>query len=291
MDAVKAKKELEKLRKEIRHHDYHYYVLSQPEVSDKEYDELIYRLKELEERFPDLVTPDSPTRRVSGAVQDGFKTLRHRQKMFSLDNTYSFDELRDWAERVHKGLDSERVEYAAELKIDGVSVNLTYEFGLLVSGATRGDGETGEDVTLNIKTIRAIPLRLEADNPPELIEIRGEAYLGLKDFQAINEEREGQGDVLFVNPRNAASGSLKLLDPGIVSKRHLSFFAHSLGNLSGGVFSAQWEFLQELKKYGIRVNAVVVAECWTPAYETWIETLPDAQAKLDEIKAKIPLEV
>ena len=268
MDAAKAKKELEKLRKEIRHQDYRYYALSQPEVSDKEYDCLMRRLKELEDKFPGLVTPDSPTQRVSGAIQEGFKTLRHRQKMFSLYNTYSFDELRDWAERVHKGLDSEKIEYVAELKIDGVSVNLTYEFGLLVSGATRGDGETGEDVTLNIKTIRAIPLRLEvgkpegdglasysqSHNPPELIEIRGEVYLGFKDFQAINEEREEQGDVLFANPRNAASGSLKLLDSGIVSKRHLSFFAHSLGNLSGGVFSAQWEFLQELKEYGIRVN-------------------------------------
>lgn len=254
MNFTQVKKEIEKLHRELRHHDYQYYVLSQPEISDKEYDTLMQRLKELEKKFPGLITPDSPTQRVSGSIQEGFKTIRHKQKMLSLDNTYSFDELREWSERVYRGIESKNVAYVAELKIDGVSANLTYENGVLAAGATRGDGEIGEDVTLNIKTIRAIPLRLETDKPAKLIEIRGEVYLELKDFQAINKEREEQGEALFANPRNAASGSLKLLDAALTAKRHLNFFAHSLGELENGKFSTHWEFLQELKRYGIRTN-------------------------------------
>jgi len=254
MNLAQAKKEIEKLRREIRHHDYRYYVLSQPELSDKEYDDRMRRLKKLEEEFPGLLSPDSPTQRVAAGIQEGFKTVKHRQKMLSLDNTYSFEELRDWGERVRKGLANQEIQYVAELKIDGVSANLTYRDGLLVSGATRGDGESGEDVTLNIKTIRAIPLRLETEKPPKLIEIRGEVYLELKDFAAINKERKAQGEVLFANPRNAASGSLKLLAPGITAKRNLNFFAHSLGELNNGKFSTQWEFLRGLKKYGMRIN-------------------------------------
>lgn len=254
MDTAQVKKEIEKLRREIRHHDYRYYVLSQPELSDKEYDDRMRRLRELEEEFPSLLSPDSPTQRVAAGIQEGFKTVQHRQKMLSLDNTYSFEELRDWDERVHKGSGNQEIQYVAELKIDGVSANLTYRDGLLVSGATRGDGESGEDVTLNIKTIRAIPLRLESEKPPKLIEIRGEVYLELKDFAVINKERKAQGEVLFANPRNAASGSLKLLAPGITARRNLNFFAHSLGELSNGQFSTQWEFLQGLKKYAMRIN-------------------------------------
>lgn len=254
MDAIQAKKEIEKLRRDIRHHDYRYYVLSQPELSDKEYDGLMRRLKELEEEFPVLIRPDSPTQRVSDGIQEGFKTVKHKQKMLSLDNAYSFEELRDWGQRVHKSLANEKIQYVAELKIDGVSANLTYRDGLLVSAATRGDGESGEDVTLNIKTIRAIPLGMETKKPPKLIEIRGEVYLGLKDFSAINKGRKAQGELLFANPRNAASGSLKLLAPRITAQRNLSFFAHSLGELSNGQFSTQWEFLRELKKYGMRIN-------------------------------------
>lgn len=254
MDTAQAKKEIKKLRRDIRHHDYRYYVLSQPELSDKEYDGLMRRLKELEEEFPGLISHDSPTQRVAAGIQEGFKTVKHRQKMLSLDNTYSFEELRDWAVRVEKGLDSQKVEYVAELKIDGVSANLTYENGLLATGATRGDGETGEDVTLNIRTNRAIPLRLETNKPPKLIEVRGEVYLELEEFEAINKEREKAGEILFANPRNAASGSLKLLDAGLTAKRRLNFFAHSLGELTDGNFATHWDFLQELKKYGIRTN-------------------------------------
>lgn len=254
MEINPAKKEIERLRQKIRSHDYNYYALSQPEIADKEYDGLIRRLKELEGAFPGLVSPDSPTQRLSPVIQEGFKVIRHRQKMLSLDNAYSFEELKEWGQRVGKGLAGQEVEYAVELKIDGLSANLTYENGLLVSGATRGDGENGEDVTANIKTIRSIPLRLTGGKIPELIEIRGEVYLGLKDFQAINKERKEEDEAIFANPRNAASGSLKLLDAAITAKRNLNFLAHSLGAVSGERFASHWEALQKFKGYGIRVN-------------------------------------
>jgi DNA ligase (NAD+) len=253
--AKEIKKEIENLRAQIRHHDYMYYVLDQPEISDKEYDNLMRKLKDLEEKYPQYKASDSPTVRVSGGVLEGFKTVKHKQKMASLDNTYSFEELKDWDKRVHKGLSAkEKVEYVVELKIDGVSANITYVKGKLTIGATRGDGETGEDVTDNIKTIRAIPLILMDKDIPDFIEIRGEVYMEQKDFKELNKEKEKSGEVLFANPRNAAAGSLKLLDTGIVAKRRLNFFAHSLGEYKGIDITTHWGFLEKLKKWGIRVN-------------------------------------
>lgn len=249
------KKKIDDLRNKIRHHDYLYYVLSQPEISDKEYDELIVQLKDLEEEYPEFKSEDSPTVRVSGGVLEGFKTARHKQKMLSLDNTYSFLELKEWDARARKGIASgERLEYVVEHKIDGVSANLTYKDGRLVIGATRGDGQIGEDVTQNIKTIRAIPLVLLTKAAPDFIEIRGEVYMERNELKLINKERQELGEPLFANPRNATSGSLKLLDSGIVSKRKLSFFGHSLGEYKGIDFSTQWEFLQRLKEWGVRIN-------------------------------------
>jgi DNA ligase (NAD+) len=249
------KKKIESLRQKIRHHDYMYYVLSQPEISDKEYDDLMKELKELEDKYPEFKVWDSPTARVGGSILEGFKTVKHRQKMLSLDNTYSFEELEDWMKRVYKGLGpNEKVEYIVEHKIDGVSANLTYERGRLIIGATRGDGETGEDVTQNIKTIRAIPLILLGEDIPDFIEIRGEVYMERKDFEILNKDKEKKGEVLFANPRNATSGSLKLLDTSIVAKRRLNFFAHSLGEYKGLEISRQWEFLGKLKEWGIRTN-------------------------------------
>jgi len=243
------------LREQIRHHDYLYYVLSQPKISDQEYDLLMRRLKDLEDKYPKFKSADSPTARVSGGILAGFKTVKHAQKMFSLDNTYNFSELRDWEERVHKGLgENEKVEFVSELKIDGVSVSLTYEKGKLIMGLTRGDGEKGEDVTQNIKTIRAIPLVLLGKNIPVSIEIRGEIYMDRLEFNKLNQEREKEGEVIFANPRNAASGSLKLLDSGIMSGRRLNFFGHSLGANSGLKIKTHWEFLSQLKEWGVRVN-------------------------------------
>ncbi|MFH1269859.1 MAG: NAD-dependent DNA ligase LigA [Candidatus Omnitrophota bacterium] len=252
---AEIKKEVEKLRGQIRRHDYLYYALSQPEVSDKEYDDLIRRLKDLEDKYPQLKTTDSPTARIGAGMFKGFKSVKHKEKMFSLDNTYSYDELRDWDGRVHKGLGlGQNVEYVVELKIDGVSANIAYEKGILSVGATRGDGETGEDVTQNIKTIRAIPLLLLGRNIPDSIEVRGEVYMESADFAVLNKEREEAGELPFVNPRNATSGSLKLLDTGEVAKRRLNFFAHSLGEYSGPDILTQWEFLNRLKDWGMRTN-------------------------------------
>jgi DNA ligase (NAD+) len=252
--SAEIKKKINSLREKIRHYDYMYYVLSQPEISDKAYDDLLRQLKDWEEKYPQYKTSDSPTVRVAGGILKGFKTVKHKQAMLSLDNTYSFDELKDWVERVHKGLGAENVEYVAELKIDGVSANLTYAQGKLAIGATRGDGETGEDITPNIKTIRAIPLVLGGSQIPAFIEIRGEVYMERAAFALLNKEREKLGEVLFANPRNAASGSLKLLDTNIVAKRRLNFFAHSLGESDGLEVSTHWEFLHKLKEWGVRVN-------------------------------------
>lgn len=255
----KIKKELERLRSQIRHHDHCYYVMNQPEISDKGYDDLMKRLKDLEEKYPELITMDSPTQRVSGELIQEFKPVRHRVRMLSLDNTYSIDELKEWDERVHKGLHQKQtVEYVAELKIDGVSITLTYEHGVLKVGATRGNGETGEDVTLNLKTIPTIPLRLLTDKAgaiPETLEVRGEVFMTKGDFEALNKEREKNGEQLFANPRNSAAGSLKLLDPSIVAKRRLNCFIHSFGVITGAAdIPGQWEFLQHAKKWGFRTN-------------------------------------
>jgi len=253
------KKQIEKLRDEIRRHDYRYYALNQPEISDKEYDDLLSKLKKLEEAHPGLITADSPTQRVGGEAAKGFKTVSHKVKMLSLDNTYSFEELKDWGDRVRKGLHpGEKAEYVTELKIDGVSISLTYEKGLLTVGATRGDGETGEDVTFNLKTIRAIPLKLLAGSGiqyPEILEVRGEVYMTKKDFEKVNKGRAGHGEALFVNPRNSAAGSLKLLDPGLAAGRKLNCFIHSFGILEGGKgIPGQWGFLEAAKKWGFRTN-------------------------------------
>jgi len=249
------KKKIENLSKEIRRQDYLYYALSQPKISDKEYDNLMAELQKLEDKYPQYKSDFSPTVRLSGAILEGFRTIKHKQKMFSLGNTYSFEELKEWEKRVIKGLGSkERLEYIVEHKIDGLSANITYEKGKLIIGSTRGDGETGEDVTANIKTIRAIPLLLEGEDLPDFIEIRGEVYMDRNDFQFLNQEREKQDEELFANPRNAASGSLKLLDTDIVAKRRLNFFAHSLGEYKGSVIKTQWEYLEKLKNWGMRIN-------------------------------------
>ena len=248
------KKKIEKLRQQIRHHDYLYYVIAQPEISDKEYDNLLKELKELETKHPQFITPDSPTQRVSGQVLEEFKTVRHRQRMFSLDNTYSLEELFEWGKRVHKGLEKKEVEYVVELKMDGVSANLTYKKGRFILGATRGDGERGEDISQNLKTIRAIPLSLMGKEIPQLLEVRGEVYMRREEFNLLNKEREKNNEVLFANPRNAAAGSLKLLDPSVVAKRGLNFFAHSLGEYQGIKIDSHWEFLKLLKYWGLPAN-------------------------------------
>lgn len=232
---IRIKEEIEELSLKLREHDYRYYVLSQPTVTDREYDDLFRKLKELEDRYPQYRLPDSPTQRLTPVINEEFISVRHHTGMFSLDNTYSIEELRSWDERVRKWLgEGVKYRYVAELKIDGVSVNLTYVKGRLEIGATRGDGQSGEDVTSNIKTIRAVPRQLYGKYPEGLIEIRGEVYMDKNGFLQVNRERSENGEALFANPRNATSGSLKLLDSSLVAKRRLSFFAHSPGAYPGG---------------------------------------------------------
>ncbi|MDD5097528.1 MAG: NAD-dependent DNA ligase LigA [Candidatus Omnitrophica bacterium] len=248
-------KEIEELRGKLRRHEHLYYALSQPEISDKEYDDLIIKLKSLEDKYPQYQSSDSPTQRLSGGISEGFKTVKHKVGMFSLDNTYSIEELKAWDGRVRKGLGKDAIfDYVVELKIDGVSANLTYAGGKLILAATRGDGSTGEDVTVNIKTIRSIPLVLMGRDLPDLIEIRGEVYMNKQDFLKVNQQRENNAEVLFANPRNATSGSLKLLDSNLVAKRQLNFFAHSLGAYQGKPIATQWEFLGLLKESGLCVD-------------------------------------
>ncbi|RKY04403.1 MAG: DNA ligase, partial [Planctomycetota bacterium] len=243
------------LRDEIRRHDRLYYVLNAPEVSDREYDRLFAELKKLESSHPELVTPDSPTQRVSGEPLEGFSTVAHAVAMLSIDNTYDADDLRAFDERVAKGLGAQDYDYVVELKIDGLAISLRYEQGVLVRAATRGDGTKGDDVSTNIRTIKAIPLRLENNgHMPDILEVRGEVYMPKAAFAALNRERIEQGEAEFANPRNAAAGSLKLLDARITATRKLSFFAYSVGQVSRRPAEGHYEVLQKLREMGLPVN-------------------------------------
>ncbi len=258
-----AQKKIEKLREELRRHEHLYYVLDAPEISDAEYDALMNELKKLEAAHPDLVTPDSPTQRVGGKPAEGFKKAQHSRPMLSLDNAYSAEELADWDRRVHELAGSLPVEYTAELKLDGLSVALSYEpsngGARLNMGLTRGDGQTGEDVTSNIRTIRSIPLSITAEKlkkagVPLGFEVRGEVVMPAAAFVQMNEEREREGLPAFVNPRNSAAGTLRTLDSSVVAKRRLVFFAYFL-LVNGEYFAAgQTATLDALTKLGFRVN-------------------------------------
>lgn len=248
---------MEKLRAQIRRHDYLYYVLAKPEISDYQYDQLMRRLSELEQAHPELVTTDSPTQRVAGQPAEGFPPVTHRAPMFSMDNTYSPDELGAFDERIRRWLGGGPVEYCVELKFDGVSISLTYERGRFTRGATRGDGMTGDDVTPNLRTIRSIPLLLESRagvTIPRLMEVRGEVILTAEVFERINEEKEQLGEERFANPRNAAAGTLKLLDPQIVAKRRLDAWIYGIGSGAGVTWKTHWEALQFLREVGFKVN-------------------------------------
>lgn len=247
---------IQSLREQIRKHDYLYYVLDKPQITDQEYDKLFSELKKLEEQHPEFITPDSPTQRVSGQPVEGFKQVTHAIPMLSIDNTYSEEELRTFDKRVAKLIETKDYSYVVELKIDGLAMSLRYEKKLLVLGATRGDGTKGDDVTHNIKTIKAIPLRLE-DQPPEVLEVRGEVYMPKKAFAKLNEEKEKNGEPLFANPRNAAAGSLKQLDPRITAKRNLSFFAYSLGETSKAIAKTHYENMEKLKQFGLPINPYI----------------------------------
>ena len=254
----KVEKRIEELRDIIREHDYKYYVLAEPSISDQEYDALIKDLEKLEAENPHLITSDSPTQRVGKDLTKDFKPVTHKVPMLSLANTYSEEELFDFDRRVRSGLpDGEKIEYVVEPKIDGASVSLHYINGLLQTAATRGDGTVGEEITANVKTIRSVPLRLKKNNTIKYslhdLEIRGEIFMMVKDFMRLNSEREKLGEKLFANPRNSSAGTLKLQDPKLVAKRPLNAFLYQLISLDEE-FESQYENLRLLKKLGFNVN-------------------------------------
>jgi len=276
MNKREAKQRIEQLRREIRRHDYLYYVEASPEISDRAYDERYRELKELEEQYPDLVTPDSPTQRVSGQPIEGFRTVTHARRMYSIDNTYDQDELAAWHDRVARSLfgkgakEASSIEYVVEPKIDGVAVTLRYESGRLVLAATRGDGQRGDDITHSIRTVRAIPLRLRTETDvevPRTLEVRGEVYMTAAEFARINERRQAENLDAFANPRNATAGTLKQLDPSVVAQRHLRFTGHGKGETDPDTFPSHFAFLTAIKALGIPINPLTrlcagIEEVW-----------------------------
>jgi DNA ligase (NAD+) len=257
--AVAAKHEIEGLRDKLRHHEYLYHVLDQPEISDAAYDRMMNRLKELEAANPKLITPDSPTVRVGATPREGFQTVQHARPMLSLDNAFSYETLADFDRRVRQGSGREKIEYIAEHKFDGLSISLQYANGGLARGVTRGDGRTGEDVTPNVKTIRSIPLRVDLAalkklKLPPTFEVRGEVLMTRKAFEAMNRQQEESGGKIFVNPRNAAAGSVRVLDPSITARRRLEFFAYYL-LVDGEVpFPKHSDSLEALKQLRFRAS-------------------------------------
>jgi DNA ligase (NAD+) len=246
-------KKIEKLRDEIREHNYHYFVLNQPVISDEEYDELMRELIKLEERYPELITPDSPTQRI-GAPVDELKSVEHREKMLSLEDAFSKDEIADFLKRVYKALNTKDVEFVCELKIDGSAINLTYIDGIFIRGTTRGDGFRGDDVTSNLKTIKSIPTRMRSPYPEGELEVRGEVYMPIDAFKRINKKREKEQLPLFANPRNAAAGSLRQLDPHIAAKRKLNIFIYGVGYWPLPEYNEHFSVLKCLKELGFRIS-------------------------------------
>ena len=256
---VDVEKDIEKLREEIRYHEHRYYVLMEPEISDVKFDGLMHRLQEMEKEHPDLVTPDSPTQRVGGQPAEEFSKVRHSAPMLSLDNTYSVDELRDFDRRVRELSGREQVSYVAELKLDGLSMALSYEDGILNRGLTRGDGVIGEDVTQNVKTIRSVPLKVDsgklgAIGHPRKFEVRGEVIMTHRAFRQANEQREKNDEQPFANPRNAAAGTIRQLDPRIVAQRNLDIFVYYLLVNGRPPLKEHWKVLDTLKDLGFKVN-------------------------------------
>ncbi len=249
--------EIARLRDEIRYHDRKYYVEAAPEISDLEYDRLMQRLAKLEAQHPDLVTPDSPTQRVGGEPVSELNPVEHRVPMLSIENTYSMEDLRAYGDRVHKLLKGEAVEWVVELKIDGVAISLLYEDGLLVRGATRGNGRTGDDITHNVRTIRGIPLRLAGKHVPPALEVRGEIYMTNSDLVEINELQKKKGLPPFANTRNVTAGTVRMLDPKICAERRLRFFCHGIGYAEGLKARSHTDFLREIAGYGLAATPEV----------------------------------
>ena len=279
------------LREQINHHNYRYYVLDDTEISDGEYDRLMVELRRLEEDHPSLVTPESPTQRVGASPADGFDQVQHRLPMLSLGNAFNEDDLQAWYRRVKGLLDDADFDLVCELKIDGLAVSLTYQDGVLVQGATRGDGTAGEDVTQNLRTIRTIPMSLLGEPPPYL-EVRGEVYLPLEDFRRLNEERAERGEPLYANPRNTGAGSVRQLDPKVTASRNMHIWVYSLGDIGETVRpNGHWDSLQWLNGLGFRINPEnQICNNLQEAvdyYHSWMEKRHDLPYEIDGVVIKV----
>ena len=294
MTEPRAQERAAELRRRLDHHNHRYYVLDDPEVSDAEYDALLNELRALESANPDLLTPDSPTQRVGGRPLERFEPVQHLQPMLSLANARNEEELRAWLERSERiltkqGVEDAEIEFVTEPKVDGLAISLVYEDGVLVRGATRGDGEVGEDVTQNLRTIKAIPLRVAG--APRLLEVRGEAYLPRSAFAKLNEDRAAAGEPTFANPRNSAAGSIRQLDPELAAARPLSVWCYSVGALEGLEFASHLESLDWLRDHGFKVNPdverhddldAVVAAC-----RGWEERREGLDFEIDGVVVKV----
>jgi DNA ligase (NAD+) len=284
------------LRDELNEHGYRYYVLDDPTITDDKYDALIDELRAIEAEHPELLTPDSPTQRTGGPPVSTLNKVTHRQPMLSLANARSEEELRAWIARMRnhlarEGIEDPEFQYVAEPKIDGLAISLIYRDGVLEIGATRGNGEVGEDVTHNLRTIPTIPLRIEGNDPPALIEVRGEVYMSLADFAALNERRAEQGLSTFMNPRNSAAGTIRQLDPKLAAERPLSMWCYGIGATEGISFTSHWDALQWLKEHGFRVNDdvkrlttedEVVAQC-----QSWEQRRGQLDFEIDGVVVKV----
>ena len=283
-----ARKEIEKLREEIRYHEYKYYVEAQPEISDYEFDMLMKRLQELEARFPELITPDSPTQRVGEKPVEGFPTATHDPPMLSLENVYSYEEFLDFHNRILKALPGEEVEYVVEMKIDGVSIAVQYENGIYTRAITRGDGFQGDVVTENIKTVRSLPLRIKEKR---FVEVRGEVFMSKESFERLNRERAERGEPLFANPRNATAGTIRLLDPKEVSRRGLDIFFYYIFINKDYPGPTHWENLQQIKELGFKRNEYVWL-CKTPEevlriWDEWKDKKDSLSYDVDGLVVKV----
>jgi DNA ligase (NAD+) len=290
-DMTKVKKRIEELREIINHHNYRYYVLDSPEISDEEYDELMKELRQLEAEHPELVTPDSPTQRIGAPPVEAFGVVEHPQPLLSLANAFSYEELAAWHKRVSNLLGGRQFDLVCEPKIDGLAVALTYVDGLLATGATRGDGYRGENITQNLRTIRSIPLSVPREAPPRF-EVRGEVYLPKAGFKKLNEERAEEELPLFANPRNAAAGSVRQLDSSITARRPLDIFVYGLGWAEGkAVPDTHWEIMQYLKSLGFKINPNIAlrhsldeAEKY---HQSWVESREKFPYEADGIVVKV----
>src|SRR5438477_5392397 len=285
-----AKRRVEELREQVNYHNYRYHVLDEPEISDFDYDRLIKELKALEEEFPELITPDSPTQRVGATPEDLFAPVKHRVRMMSLDNVFSQEELEAWGRRVERAIGT-GARYVCELKIDGVACALTYENGVYVQGATRGDGEVGEDITANIRTVRAVPQKLRVKKPPPGLEVRGEIYLPVKAFEKLNGELLANEQRVFANPRNAAAGSLRQKDPKVTASRPLRLWCHGLGVAQGMRFRSHSESLEWMREAGLPVDPhVKVVDTLDEVHEFathWQQRRHDIDYEIDGCVVKV----